>query len=201
MNCPKCGCKMKKEIICPYCKITGDEVRFASNVEAKKRIKEKNTEDVLMSSYIPYDVSKKKLALIMIFGGFLGFDAYYLGRKKYGIIKISIIGLAFFSFILSFYLGYSFMETPTDILTFICAIFMIMWFSSLIGLIFNKCKVPIVLPNEQQLKQRIIDKKEEQDKKERLKEEKTKQKFDKKVKNMQKKMQKEEDKKKKDEKE
>ena len=121
MKCPKCGCKIQKQIMCPYCKITGDEVRFASNKEAKKRLKNKSNEGVLMSSYIPYDVDKRKLAAITIIGGFFGFDAYYLGRFRYGVIKLATIFLTFICFTLDKFLGFSFLNPLTDILTIICA--------------------------------------------------------------------------------
>jgi len=199
MNCPKCGCKMKKQIICPYCKITGDEVKFASNYEAKKRIRNKETEEVYMSSYIPYDVDKKKLAIIMAIGGFFGFDAYYLGRHKFAIIKMATIALGFLTFVLSFYFGFQFLTTPSDILAFACTIFLIGWFSNMIGLIFNKAKVPVVLPTKEELRSRLADYKQMQDEKERNKEEKVKEYYDKKVKKEQEKIRKEEKKKKKDE--
>ena len=190
MNCPKCGCKMRKQIICPYCKITGEEVKFASNKEAKKRIKNKNTEEVYISSYIPYDVDKKKLSIITVLGGFWGFDAYYLGRRRYAIIKFGIIALTFYCFIMSHFLNYTFFDTPTEILAFICAIFVFMWFGSMFGLLFNKAKVPIVLPDKDQLKQRMEEREEQIKEKERQKEEKAKKEFDKKVAKEQKKMEK-----------
>ena len=43
MKCPICGCKMKEEFMCPFCKITGEQVRNVSNKEAIKRIKTKDT--------------------------------------------------------------------------------------------------------------------------------------------------------------
>ena len=158
MKCPICGCKMKKEIVCPYCKITGDEVRFASNKEAKRRIDRGDTKEVYNSTYIPYDVDRRKLMWITIFGGFFGIDAYVMGRKKRGIIQTSIILFSFLVYLLYQYVGLLFLHLPTEFLTLVCSVFMIMWFTAIFNIVFlKKAIIPVVLPTKQELKDRIVE--------------------------------------------
>ncbi|MBE5735344.1 MAG: TM2 domain-containing protein [Clostridiales bacterium] len=154
MKCPKCGCGIKKDTFCPYCKITADQVKFASNVEAKKRIKQKDTDEVYTSSYIPYDVSKTKLFFITLFGGALGFDAYYLGRYKRGIIQFAVFILTFMLFVLSRVLGYKALIGVTDFFGIACVVFIFLWIGNVFRVLFNKATVPIVLPNAEELDSR-----------------------------------------------
>ena len=161
MKCPKCGCKIHKQIMCPYCKITGDEVRFASNKEAKRRIKEKNTKEVYNSTYLPYDVDRRKLTLITIFGGFFGFDLHYLGRYKSAIIQFAIIILAFIFVVMTNFFGYSFIKIITEVLTLISTIYLMIWFTKIFNiLVFKKANIPVVLPTKIELKDRIVAKTE-----------------------------------------
>ena len=84
MKCPICGCKMKEEFMCPFCKITGEQVRNASNKEAIKRIKTKDTKEVYTSSYLPKDVNNTRLMLTCLFGGVFGVHQFYTGKYKTG---------------------------------------------------------------------------------------------------------------------
>ncbi len=200
MKCPKCGCGIKQDTFCPYCKITADEVRFASNNEAKKRIKEKETDGVYTSSYIPYDVSKWKLFFITLFGGVFGFDAYYLGRYKRAVIQFATFFLAFVSFTLKQYFGFEAFALPTDILTLICAVFVVMWIGNVIGVAFNKATVPVVLPTKAELVTRQQEWNDSEKAKADAKEAKRQKRYDKMVEKEKKNIEKEEAKKKSDEK-
>ena len=180
MKCPICGCKMKQEIVCPYCNVTGDDVKFASNREAKKRIKANDTKEVYNSTYLPYDVDRKKLALITVVGGFFGFDLYYLGRYKGGIIQFATIFLGFISVVLSQFFGYTFLSGITEVLTLICAVYFLIWLTKIFNiLLLKKAKVPVVLPDKVELKNRIIAKNEADKLKQELVEKKKSAKYDK----------------------
>ena len=200
MKCPKCGCGVRKNTFCPYCKITADEIRFASNNEAKKRIKEKNTEDVYISSTIPYDVSKWKLLLITIFGGVIGLDAYYLGRHKRGIIQLAIFVVAFMLFTVQQLGGYEFLDVPLDILALTCAILVFLWIGSIFGVMLNKAKVPIVLPTKSELETRQQEYNDSIKAKEESKEEKRQKRYNKMLEKEKKNLEKKEKKSKTDEK-
>ncbi len=200
MKCPKCGCGIRKGAFCPYCKITADEVIFASNVEAKKRIKAKDTEDVYTSSYIPFDVSKKKLFFVTFFGGLLGFDAYYLGRYKRAIIQFATIVLAFIMYTLSYVLGYTVLRSVTDILGIASCIFLVMWIGNTFRVLMNKATVPVVLPTADELSERKAKRDDEEKAKADAKEARSKAKYNKMVEKEKKNLEKKESKSKTDEK-
>lgn len=85
MRCPICNCKMKNKTMCPYCKITGTQVKGASNQLAKIALKNGRREEVFNSKTIPFDVNYTRLLLIAIFTGFFGGHNYYVGKYAKGI--------------------------------------------------------------------------------------------------------------------
>lgn len=156
MRCPKCGCKMQKQVICPYCKITGDQVRFASNREAKKKIKDKDTTDVLMSHTMPYDIDRGKMLLITIFGGFFGIDSYYIGRYIKATIHASVITLTFLIVVLRIiYPTIAVIKTLMELITIVAACFTASWLSNIIRVCFKSGTYPIILPTAEQLQYRV----------------------------------------------
>lgn len=171
---------MKKEIVCPYCKITGDEVKLASNKEAKRRIKRKEVEEVYESTYIPYDVNKKKLLAITVLGGFIGADAFYVGRYKRALVQSAIVFLSFVLFVMYQYLSVVFLKVPVELLTLVCAWFVLTWFTNIFNIIFfNKATVPIVLPTKEELKDRLQERQQMEEIKKSKKEEQNKRKYEK----------------------
>ncbi len=154
MKCPKCGCKMKKEIMCPYCKITGDQVRLASNQQAIERIKAKDTDEVYMSSTLPYDVSKKKMIAATVCGGWFGLHYYLVGRYKAAAIQSVVLLAAFLSFFFQYVIGITWLKYPTEALTLIYAIYVFLWLTAAVKSCFGIVKVPIVLPTKQEMEQR-----------------------------------------------
>ena len=86
MLCPKCYGKVdKKQQRCQYCGFYMNELNDASNKQAKKAMKSIYKDDVLYSTKIPYDVSKKKLLLFAIFLGLFGVHQFYVGKLWYGL--------------------------------------------------------------------------------------------------------------------
>ena len=84
MKCPICGCKMKEEFMCPYCKITGRQVKTASNKKAKEKLITGDQEGVYNSSYLPCDINNTRLMLITLFGGPFGLHRFHVGKFKTG---------------------------------------------------------------------------------------------------------------------
>ena len=70
------------------------------------------------------------------------------------------------------------MEWPTQVLTFTCSIFLILWFTNILNLILNKATVPIVLPTKDELKERVQNKQDEDQRKKDDKLAKEKKKYD-----------------------
>ena len=95
---------MKEEFMCPYCKITGEQVKNASNKEAKARIKKRDTKEVYSSSYMPKDVNRTRLWLVNFFGGFLGLHQFYVGKWKWGLYSILSFVYVLIFHALSFYI-------------------------------------------------------------------------------------------------
>ena len=86
MLCPKCYGKVdSKQQRWQYCGFFMKELDNASNKQAKKAMKSIYKDDVLYSTKIPYDVSKKKLLLFAIFLGLFGVHHFYVGKLWHGL--------------------------------------------------------------------------------------------------------------------
>jgi len=147
MKCPICGCKMREEFMCPYCKITGEQVRNASNKKAKERIRKKDTKEVYSSSYMPKDVNRTRLLLVNLFGGFLGVHNFYVGKWKMGLYAVLSFVFVLLFHSLSFYiytenvvLGYL-----KDLGYALYAVVVFFWISDFFKILFKKFSMPVVL--------------------------------------------------------
>ena len=147
MKCPICGCKMKEEFMCPFCKITGDQVRNASNKEAIKKIKNKDTEEVYNSSYLPKDVNNMRLFIKALLGGYLGIHQMSVGKYKTGWFYLCLTAFAIITYILSRYLF------PTNLILdafmkigFVFgAVVIFCWISDCFKILFKSFSIPVVL--------------------------------------------------------
>lgn len=146
-RCPQCGYNLKKGNICPYCKITIDQMKNASHIKAKECLKNGEKDKVVMSSCLPKDINHTRLILITIIFGILGVHNFYVSRPKrgffflisffvcmttYGIYKIWFEGnnVAFFL---------------VEITAIVEAIAMAMWMSDIVKVISKNFTVPVVL--------------------------------------------------------
>lgn len=147
MKCPICGCKMKEEFMCPFCKITGEQVRNASNQEALKRIKKKDTKEVYMSSYLPKDVNNTRLLVIALLGGFLGIHQLYVGKYKTGLFYAISSFFSILFFVLSHYIfkGVVWLEYLMNFGYMLGAVIMFCWISDVIKILFRSFSIPVVL--------------------------------------------------------
>lgn len=147
MKCPICGCKMKEEFMCPYCKITGDQVKEASNAKAKECLKSKNAKDVYISTYLPKDVNNTRLMLITIFGGIFGINYFYVGRNKMGFLFLYAIVQSLLLYILTNFVFASnvVLNMVADVSYLIEAIFVILWMSDIVKVVMKKFPIPVVL--------------------------------------------------------
>ena len=150
MKCPICGCKMKEEIMCPYCKITGHQVKEASNKEAKQRIKNKDTKEVYNSSYLPKDVNNTRLLLCALLGGFIGVHQMYVGKYKTGIFYAFGFMVPLIFFILSKYIFQTsaVLQTITVVGYALAAIITFSWVSDIFKILFKSFSIPVVLGTE-----------------------------------------------------
>ena len=61
MRCPVCGAKLVAKQICPYCKITDEQITAASNRKVKEYRKTGNGDLICYTTVIPNDLSKVKI--------------------------------------------------------------------------------------------------------------------------------------------
>lgn len=95
MLCPKCYGKVdRKSQRCRYCGFFMNELDGASNKQAKQAQKTIYKDDILYTTKIPYDVSKKKLLLFAIFLGLFGVHDYYVGKFWQGLYQTISVSVA-----------------------------------------------------------------------------------------------------------
>lgn len=151
MKCPICGCKMKEEFMCPYCKITGTQVKEASNKKAKERIKKKDTKEVYNSTYMPQDVNRTRLLLVTLFGGFVGAQKFYVGKYKMGLFSVFAFAYCFTFYALSFFIFKDVMALKyfADFGYMMYAVVIFVWISDFFKVLFKKFSIPVVLGDVQ----------------------------------------------------
>ena len=147
MKCPICGCKMKEEFMCPFCKITGEQVKNASNKEAIERIKNKDTKEVYMSSYLPKDVNNTRLFIMTLLGGFLGIHQVRVGKYKTGFFYLFLTFFSVVSYILSHFIFKDsvILEYCMKFGFILGAIVIFCWISDCFKVLFKSFSMPIVL--------------------------------------------------------
>ena len=152
MRCPICGAKLYQKMICPFCKVTAEEVKSASNKKVKEYRKTGRKDLIHFTNVLPQDVNKVKLWLFTIFLGWIGVNHLIVGRNiRAGFAMTSTATCLTVFFIKLFVVFYntSIMIAFQVIyeICFYCMVFnLIFWFSDIIALIFRNFKVPVVLP-------------------------------------------------------
>ena len=147
MKCPICGCKMKEEFMCPYCKITGHQVKTASNKKAKEKIIKRDKEGVYNSSYLPCDINNTRLMLITLFGGPIGIHQFYVGKFKMGFYYLLSCFYAMIFYILStmIFKGNIVLKYFLSAGYILYGVALFMWMSDFVKVCFKKFSMPVVL--------------------------------------------------------
>lgn len=92
MNCPKCYGKIDKvSNRCKSCGFNMRELNGATHKDVKRAKKEGFGDDVLYTTTLPVDMSKKKLLLLCIFLGFFGAHSYYAGKLFKGLYSTIVV--------------------------------------------------------------------------------------------------------------
>lgn len=147
MICPKCYSKVHKDKNrCDYCGFNLSELNNASNKEAKKALKSVYKDDVLYTSKLPDDVSKKKLLLFSIFLGIFGAHNFYVGKVWKGLFNViittltAVMGIILLSLQIitnsPLYYAFQFALVFQGANIIMCVI-------DIIDIIFNRYKVPV----------------------------------------------------------
>ncbi len=156
LKCPVCGCKMKQDI-CPYCLVTSDEVRAASNKDAKIAMKAGKKEYIHYTNTLPSDVSRKKLFWFSLFLGWAGVPNFMVGKYNKGwfCLITSLLSWFFSAFwALSGGLGWSttvvtIFTWGLEIMVFPFIVMLFFWLSDFMGVVSGSFKVPIIVAGKE----------------------------------------------------
>lgn len=151
MKCPKCYGKIDKRLKkCNECGFRLKSIQGATHKDVRRARKEGFGDDVMYTSELPNDISKKKLLLLCIFLGFYGAHSYYAGKFFKAIYStISMIAVTIFSTI-----GASGVSLNSDglgvvgvwvysISLALMGINLVMFISDIISIATNKYKVSV----------------------------------------------------------
>ena len=150
MNCPKCYGKIDKvSNRCKSCGFNMRELNGATHKDVKRAKKEGFGDDVLYTSTLPADMSKKKLLLLCIFLGLFGGHSYYAGKLYKALYStIVTVGLIVFS---SLHVAYVDIKNLMGVagawclssLYLLMGINLILFITDLIAIIRNRYKVSV----------------------------------------------------------
>ena len=96
-KCPRCGnkCLIAQER-CEECDLVFSRMQYASNTEAKKKLRRFDRDFVIYTNQYPSDVSWWKLLLLTFLTGLVGGHYYYVGKYfKGGLMSAGFIYLVF----------------------------------------------------------------------------------------------------------
>ena len=147
MLCPKCYGKMKKDQVrCQSCGFNINTMQGASNKEAKKALKSIYRDDVLYTTEIPEDVSKKKLLLLTIFLGLFGANHFYVGKLWQGLYMcISSSVVLIFAIILTIFEpgSASVLDMIFQFLLVFQGVNLVIWIFSIANVALERYKIPV----------------------------------------------------------
>lgn len=155
LKCPICGAKLINKQLCPYCKITDDQIINASNKKVKEYRKSGNTDLIHFTNVLPNDVIRWKLVLYTILFGWLGVNYFYINRPYRATYSmVSSIGSTFiliFGWIVDIHtkVGRITYNIIYELLFYMMAINVVLWVTNIVSAIFKKFKVPVVLAEKE----------------------------------------------------
>ncbi|HAJ77903.1 MAG TPA: hypothetical protein DCO89_02405 [Clostridiales bacterium] len=147
MLCPKCYGRIKKDQNrCYHCGFNINQMQGASNKQAKKALKGIYKDDVLYTTEIPEDVSKKKLLLLTIFLGLFGANHFYVGKFWQGLYMCISSSLALVLAVVITALNLSSQTVIDKIFQFILifqGVNLVLWLMSIVNVAFGRYKIPV----------------------------------------------------------
>jgi len=155
-TCPRCGMKsLKLQDSCPDCGLVFARLELATNKDAKKLIRRRETDFIIKTSKLPKDVSYIKLMLWVIFAGVMGAHCFRVGRYWRGTLLL----LNFIAIVM--YVVFNAPLIALDgggtiaALTTISGLILILWAYDLIMIILKKFKVPVAIDLQGDLTENI----------------------------------------------
>lgn len=153
MICPNCYARIKRgETKCRKCGFDTKQVKTGSNNLYKQAGKLGRLDEVMLTSAVPNDISKKKMLLLSIFAGYTGAHQFYVGKNKLGAYYLVCFILFFFELIVLSPLG---LENKAIVLLssmirFASGIALFMWVTDIAKISTNTFKYPILLEEKQE---------------------------------------------------
>ena len=141
--CPRCGnkCLIAQER-CDECDLVFARLQYASNKEAKKKIRKFDKDFVIYTTQLPPDVSWIKLLLLTFFTGLVGGQYYYVGKYwKGGIMTAGFVYLVFMTVFNADIVN----ALTTSVAYMPIGVYAMAWLVSLVYVGFKKFKVPVIV--------------------------------------------------------
>jgi len=152
MRCPICGAKMIDKKLCPYCKITDEQVYNASNKKVSSYRKADMADLVHFTTVIPKDVSRLKLLLLTIFLGVVGANHCYVKRTTrflYSLISTSVaIVIVTIDLIVPTLQSVIVYKLFFELVVWALTINVMLWVFDIINAIIGTFKIPVVLADK-----------------------------------------------------
>lgn len=147
-SCPFCKTGRKEnEKVCRVCGLKYDELKEASNKQAKKRslkrkLFESLEDEIVLTNIPPKDVDIPTFKTLTFLFGFFGLHNLYVGKffKAFATILLSLVGL---SFELVYYITK--IQTYLSIGTVLIGLTFVIWIVDIVMLSRKKFKFPIKL--------------------------------------------------------
>ena len=147
MLCPKCYGKLSKDKKhCLYCGFNMGLLENASNKEAKKIKHTIYRDDILYTTNIPYDVSKKKLLLFAIFLGLFGVHDFYVGKFWQGLYQCVVISISIVLLVISTIMNTiteNFVTNAMAYLAIFAGLATIFWAVDIAKIALERFKIPV----------------------------------------------------------
>lgn len=145
MWCPKCyGGMKKKDGICLHCGFKLSEFDGATNEKVKIARKSGKKEDILYTSSLPIDITKKRLVLYCIFLGIIGGHNYYVGKFTKAIyMTCTTIFTILMAILIANKIAVEFTNYFGTFFSLLQGITILIWLYDLICILANKFKVPV----------------------------------------------------------
>lgn len=144
--CPRCGLKsLSIQETCPDCGLVFARLEIATNKDAKKLIRRRETDYIIKTSTLPKDVNYYKLLMWVLFTGIFGGHCFRVGRYWRG----GLLLVNFLLIIVYFALNSKIIQAGgTGLIASLCTIsglIMLVWIYDIIMIAIKKFKVPVAI--------------------------------------------------------
>ncbi len=151
ITCPRCGMKtLQGTPACEDCGLVFERLKFATNKDAKRKIKRGDRDFIIRTRSLPSDVKYWKLLLMVLFTGLMGGHNYYVGRYLRGAIFSAFFVLTLTCVILNSWIMSKFPAWMELIGGLLVGPFALVWIYDIASISLKKFRVPIAIDLEKQ---------------------------------------------------